>query len=79
MHPYRSAPVQTVAPAEIQPEDLVLYGLMIFIGVIPVAIALITRAAFGFEATLGLIMVVVGSVGLVVHRLQVRTRRSRRA
>ena len=74
MHPYRSAPMQTVERAHIQPEDLVLYGLMIFIGIIPVIIALIERAAFGFDATLGLMMVVVGSVALVYHRWRARSR-----
>lgn len=74
MHPYRSAPMRTVEHAQIQPEDLVLYGMMIFIGIIPVIITLVEGAAFGFDATLGLMMVAVGLVGLLYHRLRARFR-----
>ena len=74
MHPYRSAPMRTTRQAQIQPEDLVLYGLMIFIGIIPVIITLVDRAVFGFDATLGLMMVAVGLVGLLYHRLRARFR-----
>ncbi len=74
MHPYRSAPMRTAEQRRIDPEDAVLYGLMIFIGIIPVTIAAITREAFGFDATLGLMMVVAGLVGLVYHRVHARRR-----
>ena len=78
MHPYREAPVPTKRRRNlVDPEDLVLYGLLIAIGVIPVAIAVIEHAAFGFDATLGLLMLAVGGVGLLVHVL--RARRSREA
>ncbi len=73
MHPYRSAPMRTAEQRRIDPEDAVLYGLMVFIGIIPVAITAIAHDVFGFDATLGLIMVVVGLVGLVYHRLRART------
>ena len=55
-----------------EPEDLVLYALMIGIGIIPVSIAILTRVPFGFDATLGLMMVVVGALGLLYHRLRAR-------
>jgi hypothetical protein len=51
----------------IDPEDLVLYGLLVVIGLIPVAITVLERWAFGFDATLGLIMVVTGIIGLAIH------------
>lgn len=74
MHPYRSAPMRTAEKRRIDPEDAVLYGLMIFIGIIPVLITALARDVFGFDATLGLMMVVLGIVGLVYHRLRTRLR-----
>ncbi len=74
MHPYRDAPMRSPRRPQIDPEDLVLYGLLLVIGVIPVVITLVDRAAFGFDATLGLMMVVVGIVGIVFHVLRARWR-----
>jgi hypothetical protein len=77
MHPYRDVPMPPSRRPEVNPEDLVLYGLLVVIGLIPVVIAVIERVAFGFDATLGLMMVVVGVVGWVVHVS--RARRNREA
>ncbi len=49
------------------PEEMVLYALLAAIGVIPVAITLVRQAIFGFDATLGLLMVAIGVVGMVVQ------------
>jgi len=46
------------------PEDAVLYGLLVVIGLIPILTALVTRATFGVEASLGMMMVVGGLLGL---------------
>jgi len=59
---------------QVDPEDLILYGLLLVIGIIPVMITLVERSAFGFDATLGLMMVVVAIVGLVFHVLRARWR-----
>jgi hypothetical protein len=50
-----------------QPEELVLYGLMVVIGAIPVVIAVVQRAAFGVEATLGLLMACAGVLGAIFY------------
>jgi len=68
MHPYRDIPTRPARRHPVDPEDLVLYGMLMGIGAIPVIIALIERIAFGFDATLGLMMLVVGAVGLLVAR-----------
>ncbi len=49
------------------PEELVLYLLLAAIGAIPVAITLVRHATFGFDATLGLLMVAIGAVGTVAQ------------
>jgi hypothetical protein len=54
-------------PAPPHPEELILYGLLVVIGAIPVVIALVQRAAFGFDATLGLLMVCAGAIGAIAY------------
>ena len=54
-------------PSKPQPEELILYGLLVGIGAIPVVIALVQRASFGVEATLGLLMVCAGAIGMIVY------------
>lgn len=48
-------------------EELLIYGLLVVIGVIPAAIALVQRTVFGVEATLGLLMACAGIAGTIVH------------
>jgi hypothetical protein len=48
-------------------EELLIYALLVVIGVIPAAIALVQRTVFGVEATLGLVMACAGIVGTTVH------------
>jgi hypothetical protein len=74
MHPYRDAPVPGVDAPRSHPEELILYSLLVAIGAIPAAIALIQRTAFGVEATIGLVMICTGGLGGLVY-----TRRARRA
>ena len=66
MHPDRHTHV-AVERTESDREELIIYGLLILIGALPVAIALARRAIFGFDATFGLLMVLVGLVGVVVR------------
>jgi hypothetical protein len=48
-------------------EELIFYGLLVVIGVIPVVIALVQRTILGVEATLGLMMACAGIAGAIVH------------
>lgn len=48
-------------------EELIFYGLLVVIGVIPVVIGLVQRTVLGVEATIGLVMVGAGIVGAIVH------------
>ena len=57
-------------------EELILYGLLVLIGAIPVAIALIQRAMFGVDATLGLMMVCAGAIGTIAHVRRARESRT---
>jgi MFS superfamily sulfate permease-like transporter len=57
------------------PEELILYGLLVGIGAIPVAIALVRHAAFGVEATLGLLMVCAGGIGAVTYARRIHRNR----
>lgn len=57
------------------PEELIIYGLLVVIGVIPGLIALVQRTVFGVEATLGLLMACAGVAGAIVYTW--RTRRQR--
>lgn len=68
--------MRSPAHRRVDPEDLVLYGLLVVIGAIPVLIAVIDRAAFGFDATLGLIMLVMGVVGMLFHVMHARRSRA---
>jgi hypothetical protein len=77
MHPYRDAPMPANRPTRPDPEELIMYSLFIVIGTIPVAIAVIRGAAFGFAATLGLLMVILGLTGLLVRFARARTRQTR--
>lgn len=56
-------------------EELIIYGLLVVIGVIPGLIALSQRTVLGVEATLGLLMACAGVVGAIVYTW--RTRRHR--
>ena len=48
-------------------EELIIYALLVVIGAIPVAIALLQRTVFGVEATLGLLMVCAGAIGAIIY------------
>lgn len=68
MHPYRDVPPQRTRQPTVDPEGIVLYGMLAAIGAIPVIIALVEEVPFGFDATLGLIMLVAGLIGMFVAR-----------
>jgi hypothetical protein len=58
------------------PEELILYGLLLAIGAIPVAIALVERIAFGVEATLGLLMACAGAIGAIAYARRTQASRA---
>jgi hypothetical protein len=76
MHPYRESPMLANQSPQSPPEELILYGLLVMIGAIPVVIAIIQRAVFGADATLGLLMVCVGVVGMFVDVWRAHNRRT---
>ena len=49
---------------KIYAEELIVYALLIGIGAIPVVNAIVEHATFGVEATIGLIMVCAGLLGV---------------
>jgi hypothetical protein len=64
------------AASDASSEELILYGLLVLIGAIPVAIAVVQRATFGVDATLGLLMVCLGAIGAFVHVRRARGART---
>jgi len=64
-HPYREAPMTTDTQHASVEEETVLYGLLLAIGLVPVAIAWAAGGGFGAEATVGGLMATGGLVGLV--------------
>ena len=65
MHPYRDPPARDERRG-FEPDDAVLCVLLIVIGLVPMLVALLVGAPFGFEASLGALMVAGGLGGLVV-------------
>jgi hypothetical protein len=53
---------------------MILYGLMVVIGAMPVVMALAGGTSFGVEATIGLLMVCAGALGASAYAW--RTRRT---
>ena len=70
MHPYRDLPTTSPEGLESSNEELIVYGLLVAIGVIPVVIALVQHARFGFWETIGLIMACAGTVGFLACGLR---------
>jgi hypothetical protein len=68
MHPYRDVPAHRTRRRTVDPEGIVLYGMLAAIGAIPVVIAIVEKIPFGFDATVGLIMLVTGLIGMFVAR-----------
>jgi hypothetical protein len=60
------------------PEELILYGLLVVIGAIPVIEALVQQTTFGVEATVGLLMVCAGLVGTIACAWQAMFRERKR-
>jgi hypothetical protein len=68
MHPYRDMATPVEDAPRPNREELVLHGLLAAIGAIPVAVALVSHERFGLDATLGLLMALVGAAGFVRQR-----------
>ena len=76
MPPYRETPMRADHPTNPSSEEPILYGLLVLIGAIPVAIALVQRAMFGVDATIGLLMVCTGALGEIAHVRRARENRT---
>jgi hypothetical protein len=63
MHPFRHS-IATKSTSLPDAEETILYAVFLVIGAIPVAIALVQDATFGFDATMGLLMVAAGALGM---------------
>ena len=64
MHPYRTSPPNVEPEPASDHDEVVIYALLVAIGVIPVIVAVVLRAALGTEATIGAAMIAVGAAGL---------------
>jgi hypothetical protein len=67
MSPYRKSTVFADRSSRRHSEELIFYGLLVAIGAIPVVIASADHAAFGVEATLGLLMLGAGVIGAIFY------------
>jgi hypothetical protein len=63
LHPYRKLPLDRDARSA-SGEELILYAVLVVVGAIPVAAALVRGGAFGVEATIGLGMALAGVAGV---------------
>ncbi len=72
MHPYRELPVLVKKAPRLDPEELILYGLLMVIGAIPVLLAVGGSASFGVDASVGLLMVCAGAVGAIAYGWRAR-------
>jgi len=70
MTPYRKSYMFANHSSSSHPEELILYGLLVVIGAIPVAVAVAERTTFGVEATIGLLMVCAGVIGAIFYTLR---------
>jgi hypothetical protein len=64
-HPYRDLPVSAATVSKPLLEEMILYVLLVAIGAIPVVLALVDGSRIGVEATIGLIMVCAGLLGVI--------------
>jgi hypothetical protein len=64
-HPYRDAPGPEQPPSDSRREERILYGALVGIGAIPVAITALAGGTFGTQPTLGFLMALGGAIGLV--------------
>jgi hypothetical protein len=72
MHPYREMPMRTDHPSNPRYEELIVYGLLLLVGAIPIWLAVAHREFFGVDATLGVLMSGAGTVGVIAHAVQAR-------
>ena len=57
-------------------EELIVYALLVVVGAIPVVVALARHAALQAEATIGLLMICAGALGVILHAVRLRDHRS---
>ena len=68
--------MRTNRPIMSPSEELILYGLLVLVGAIPVVIALVRRETFGVDASLGLLMVCAGAIGAIAYAWRARGQRT---
>jgi hypothetical protein len=64
-HPYRGAAPASHRPASVPIEELIFYAALCLVGAIPIWTTAARGGAFGVEATIGVLMIAAGIVGLV--------------
>jgi hypothetical protein len=79
MHPYRDPPAIAEPIERPSPEELILYGLLIAIGAIPVVLTLASGGSFDVNATLGLLMICFGALGAIAYACRTRRINNSRA
>jgi hypothetical protein len=77
MHPYRDPPARAEPTDRRSPEELILYGLLVVIGAIPVVLTLASGGSFDVNATLGLLMICGGALGATAYAFRIRASRAR--
>lgn len=70
-HPYRGAVPANHRPASVPIEELIFYAALCLIGAIPIWTTANRGGAFGVEATIGVLMIAAGVVGLISCALAV--------
>ena len=76
MHPYRELPTVAARVSKPMLEELILYGLLVVIGAIPVVMALAQGHSFAVDATVGLLMMCGGALGAIAYALRMRRSRT---
>jgi hypothetical protein len=64
-HPYRGATPASHRPAAAPIEELIFYAALCLVGAIPIWTTATRSSAFGVEATIGVLMIAAGAIGLV--------------
>lgn len=69
MHPYRTAkkPEASPDPPSAHGHDLWLHVLLLVVGLVPVASAVLRRDCWGAEPSVGLLLVMLAAPSLVAH------------
>lgn len=69
MHPYRTAdkPQASPDPSSVHAQDRWLHWLLLVVGLVPVASAVLRRDCWGAEPSVGLLLVMLAAPSLFAH------------